>query len=217
MKYPEALKALKSLYGEGKEYKTANQLADSLKLTSSEKTKFYSTLGGKSVPKTDTFLNWLHGVGARIIFPGGKDDFSEYAFIPRVLARPAAGGGSLETSGEIEDCLAFRRKWIRRKTSTRPERLRVMAVAGDSMSPTIEDGDIVLVDEGCQGEELQDGRVYVVRKNEEIYVKRYHKGVGCLLFMGDNRDKPFLDVRVEPGEEDGFKVIGRALWAGKEL
>jgi len=217
MKYPEALKALKSLYGVGKTYKSANQLADSLKLTASEKTKFYSTLGEKSVPKTDTFLAWLHGVGAKIIFPGGKDDLLEYAFIPRALAKPAAGGGSLETSGETEGCLAFRREWIRHKTSTSPERLRVMTVAGDSMSPTIEDGDIVLVDEGCQGEELQDGRVYVIRKGEEIYVKRYRKGVGCLLFRGDNRDRAYLDVEVKEGDEDGFKVIGRVLWAGKEL
>ena len=85
------------------------------------------------------------------------------------------------------------------------------------MSPTIEDGDIVLVDEGCQGEELQDGRVYVIRKGEEIYVKRYRKGVGCLLFRGDNRDRAYLDVEVKEGDEDGFKVIGRVLWAGKEL
>jgi len=157
----------------------------------------------------------LDAAGLRLV-EGDSIPEDKYAFIPRALAKPAAGGGSLETSGETEGCLAFRREWIKRKTCTSPERLRVMEVHGDSMSPTIDNGDIVLVDEGWQGE-LKEGLVYVVRKGEEIYIKRYHKGVGCLLFMGDNRDKPFLDVKVEPGDEDGFRVIGRVLWAGKEF
>lgn len=141
----------------------------------------------------------------------------EYAFIPRALARPAAGGGSLETSGETEGALAFRREWLGRKTRTSPERLRVMVVVGDSMSPTIEDGDIVLVDEGVRKEEPKDGRVYVVRKGDEIYIKRFRQGVGELLFMGDNRARDYQDVKIKPGEEDGFALIGRVLWAGKEF
>lgn len=168
------------------------------------------------LPKFQTVGKLAELSGLRLVADDQPRE-DEYAFIPRALAKPAAGGGSLETSGETEGALAFRREWIRRKTSTSPERLRVMTVVGDSMSPTIEDGDIVLVDEGCQGGKLDEGRVYVVRKGEEIYIKRYHKGVGCLLFMGDNRDKAFLDVKVEPGDDDGFRVIGRVLWAGKEL
>jgi hypothetical protein len=158
----------------------------------------------------------LDAAGLRLI-EGGSIPEDEYAFIPRALAKPAAGGGSLETSGETEGALAFRREWISRKTRTSPERLRVMVVAGDSMSPTIDDGDIVLVDEGCQGGELKEGRVYVIRKGDEIFVKRFRKGVGCLLFMGDNRGRDYLDVEVKEGDEDGFRVIGRVLWAGKEL
>lgn len=169
------------------------------------------------MPKTDTFLDWLHAVGAKVIFPGGEGDFSEYAFIPRALAKPAAGGGSLETSGETEGALAFRREWIGRKTRTSPERLRVMTVVGDSMSPTIEDGDIVLVDEGVKVEELREGRVYVIRKGENIYVKRFRQGIDKYLFMGDNRDRAEKDVIVEMDDCDDFAIIGRALWAGKEL
>lgn len=121
------------------------------------------------------------------------------------------------TSGETEGALAFRREWISRKTRTSPEKLRVMMVVGESMSPTIGNGDIVLVDEGAQGKELVEGRVYVIRKGEEIYVKRFRKGVGKLMFLGDNRDMDYLDVTVNVGDEDGFKVIGRVLWAGKEF
>lgn len=168
------------------------------------------------LPKFQTVGKLAELAGLRLVADDQpKED--EYAFIPRALAKPAAGGGSLETSGETEGALAFRREWISRKTRTSPERLRVMVVSGDSMSPTIDDEDIVLVDEGCQGGELKEGRVYVIRKGEEIFVKRFRKGVGCLLFMGDNRGRDYLDVEVKEGDEDGFRVIGRVLWAGKEL
>ena len=83
------------------------------------------------------------------------------------------------------------------------------------MSPTIDHGDVVLVDEGKA--DLVPDRVYVVRKGEEIYVKRFRKAPDALWFMGDNRARDFEDVKVFPGDENGFAVIGRVLWAGKEL
>jgi len=140
-----------------------------------------------------------------------------YAFIPRALAKPSAGGGSLETTGETEGCFAFRREWLGHKTRTSPERLRVMSVDGDSMSPTFEHGDIVLVDEGAKHDPLIEGKVYVIRKGEEIYIKRFRKGIGKLLFMGDNRDRAEKDVIVNGNDGDDFAVIGKVLWAGKEL
>lgn len=152
-----------------------------------------------------------------IVSDRGITSGDEYAFIPRAKAKPAAGGGSLETSGETEGALAFRREWLGRRTRTSPEKLRVMIVAGDSMSPTVDDGDIVLVDEGVRKEPLKDGLIYVIRKEDEIFIKRFRKGVGELLFLGDNRARDYQDVKVRPGEEDGFAVIGRVLWAGKEL
>lgn len=170
----------------------------------------------EDLPKFQTVGKLAELAGVSLVIDGQPRE-NEYAFIPRALAKPAAGGGSLETSGETEGALAFRREWIGRKTRTSPERLRVMTVVGDSMSPTIEDGDIVLVDEGVRKEPLKEGKVYVVRKGEEIFVKRFRKGVGNLLFMGDNRDRSYLDVTVAEGDENGFTVIGRVLWAGKEF
>lgn len=173
-------------------------------------------LSKDDLPKFQNLGKLAELAGVRIVASTQPTE-DEYAFIPRALARPSGGGGSLMTSGETEGALAFRREWISRKTRTSPERLRVMMVVGESMSPTIGNGDIVLVDEGAQGKELVEGRVYVIRKGEEIYVKRFRKGVGKLMFLGDNRDMDYLDVTVNDGDEDGFKVIGRVLWAGKEF
>jgi phage repressor protein C with HTH and peptisase S24 domain len=166
---------------------------------------------------------WLKALGKIADAAGLKvvseDEFHgpEYAFIRKAQARPAAGGGSLETSGETEGGLAFRLEWLRTRTPASPDRLRVMEISGDSMAPTINHGDVVLVDESDNARELGEDRVYVVRKGEGIYVKRFRRAPDALIFMGDNRARDYQDVRVVPGDEDGFAVIGRVLWAGKEL
>jgi phage repressor protein C with HTH and peptisase S24 domain len=171
-------------------------------------------LKGKKSTWLESFGRLADAAGLRVV-SGDEVHAPDYAFIKKALARPAAGGGSLETSGETENGLVFRREWLRSRTTSSLERLRVMTVSGDSMSPTMEDGDVVLIDEGKT--ELLEDRVYVVRKGEDIYVKRFRKAPDALLFMGDNRLRDYQDVKVTPGEEDGFAVIGRVLWAGKEL
>ena len=207
---------LRSLKEKGK---TLQQIGDMLDVNKSTIGRWISEeRGGDKTAAVDLF-RYMESLGISFeeAFRFSIVSDAEYAFVPRALARPAMGGGSLQTSGETEGALAFRREWISRKTRTSPERLRVMLAEGESMHPTIDNNDIVLVDEGGQGKELIEGRVYVIRKGEEIFVKRFRKGVGELLFMGDNRGTEYHDVKVRPGDEDGFAVIGRVLWAGKEL
>lgn len=169
------------------------------------------------VPKLDKLAPVLDALGARVIFPGQQEvaPVSDYVFIQKALARPAAGGGSLETSGETEGGLVFKNTWLLSRTRSAPGKLRIMEVEGVSMAPTIDHGDVILMDQG--NITLIPDRVYVIRKGTEIYVKRYRKAPEALLFMGDNRARDYEDVRVSIGEEDDFAVIGRVLWAGKEL
>ena len=80
------------------------------------------------------------------------------ATVPRVRARLHAGGGSFETSPEIESYYAFSRAWLRRKGN--PDRMVLMDIVGDSMSPVIEEGDTVLVDQSRT--EIYAGGIYAV-------------------------------------------------------
>lgn len=173
-------------------------------------------LAKNDLPKMET-LNKLAAIAGVRVVPEEEAKGPDYAFVPRALARPAAGGGSLETTGETEGALAFRRAWLERKTPTCPERLRAMEVVDDCMEPTIHPGDIVLVDEGDAGKELREDRVYVIRRDDEIFVKRFKKATDMLIFAGDNKAREYKNVTVLPGDGDRFAVIGRVLWAGKEF
>lgn len=165
----------------------------------------------------------LNQVEKVLTYLGGTLYFSEvsgedYRFVQLCESRPAAGGCSLETSGSVEKTLAFRHDWLTSKTTTSPESLCAMRVKGDSMHPTIVDGDTILIDTGESGKSLVDGRIYVVRRHESIYVKRFRQGVDTLVFLGDNREMDYQDITVQNAqiENDGFAVIGRVLWSGRE-
>ena len=154
-------------------------------------------------------------LGGKIEYHPGRGP--DYAFVKRVNAKPSAGGGSLETMGEEEDKLAFKRSWLSSKTTSSVQNLSVMEVWGDSMLPTLHNSDSILIDEGDAGKELSDGRIYVIRVYEEIFVKRFRSVIGKLMFLSDNREYSYQDIEIKKGDENGFGVIGRALWAAREI
>lgn len=154
-------------------------------------------------------------LGGKVSFdPGASPD---YAFVRQVEAMASAGSGSLVNGGGEYDMLAFKKTWLASKTTSSVEQLSVMTVWGDSMLPTLADKDAILVDEGAAGQELLDGRVYVLRVGDEVFVKRFRKAVGKVFFISDNRDFNYQNIELEGGEIDQCGIIGRVLWAGREI
>lgn len=166
-------------------------------------------------PLPEEVARVISHIGGKIVFDDATGP--EYAFVRKVSARPSAGGGSLETSDSTEKLLAFRRDWLSSRTTSNIENISAMEVPSDSMSPTINRGDIILVDEGNSGRMLIDGKIYVVRQHDEIFLKRYRKGIGKMLFLSDNQDMKHLDFEVLESDADHFQVFGRAIWVGREL
>ncbi|MFV0421102.1 S24 family peptidase [Oleidesulfovibrio sp.] len=147
--------------------------------------------------------------------PPRADLLGEFVFVAKADARPSAGGGSLQTGAETVERHAFRLDWLLSKTHDTTS-LRLMEVMGRSMEPTLHNGDHVLVNEGDTY--LIEDRVYVVRVQDEIYIKRFARTPGKLLFRGDNRELAYQDIEVDPQDQAcDWTVIGRVIWAGKEL
>lgn len=129
--------------------------------------------------------------------------------VPKVAARACAGGGSMELSDAVVDELPFDGSWLARKGN--PARMVAMEVVGDSMSPEIEPGDTILVDQG-QGR-VTDNNVYVVGLADTIQVKRVQVRPGLVvLFSANQRYSP---VSLQGDEIDTLRVIGRVLWSSR--
>lgn len=131
--------------------------------------------------------------------------------VPRLSVQASAGPGS-EVDGEFQiGAYRFDAEWLRGLCSASPEALSIIRVSGDSMAPTLADGDDVLVDRSAQ---IRDG-VYVLRRDDTLMVKRIALAPtsGTLTISSDNPAYPtWRDVPA-----DNLQVIGRVVWSSRKV
>jgi Peptidase S24-like len=132
--------------------------------------------------------------------------------VPRLELGASAGPGSLPGAEEANSRIGFEAKWLKRLT-TSPDALSIIQVAGDSMSPTLGDGDDILVDTKDASERLRDG-IYVLRMDDTLLVKRIAIGsMKRLSVLSDNPVYP-SSADVDPTT---ISVIGRVIWTGRKI
>ena len=151
----------------------------------------------------------LKALNVTIHMPDG--DLADYRLIKKVVAK-AGAGSSLETSDEVDGLYAFRSDFFE-KGNLSASSCILLDVSGDSMRPTLQNGDLILVD--TSETQVTDGKIFLLTFKEELLVKRvFHTSDGILL-RSDNRDFPEREVL--PPDRDQFKIHGRVRWVGKDL
>jgi phage repressor protein C with HTH and peptisase S24 domain len=131
--------------------------------------------------------------------------------VPRLAVRASAGPGALTESEDAAGVLGFDARFMRRLTSN-PSALSVIRVEGDSMVPTLTDGDDILVDRSAAP--LRDG-IYVLRMDGALNVKRLaiNPVSRSITVRSDNPAYPsWPDC-----EPETIDVIGRVVWVGRRL
>lgn len=134
--------------------------------------------------------------------------------VKRHPARVSAGPGALVTEEKGRACFAFDERWLKALTVTEPSRLSIVRVEGDSMTPTLNSGDEILVDPGDSAKRLSDG-IYVLRVDDAVVVKRLALGPTGrrVTVKSDNPAYPdWPDCSL-----DDLEPIGRVIWAGRRL
>jgi hypothetical protein len=135
--------------------------------------------------------------------------------VSRLDVQASAGPGALDAIEKRLGRIGFDSAWLRRLglAGGAPGRLSVIQVDGDSMSPTLSDGDEILVDRDDGAGRLRDG-IYVLRIEDALVVKRLAIGPGGRLSVRSDNDAYPGWPDVEPGAVD---VIGRVVWVGRRL
>ena len=127
-----------------------------------------------------------------------------WADIPRLALGASAGPGAFVPAEETVGSLRFPLRWLREQ-GLDPAMLSTVEVNGDSMEPTLRDGDEILVD-GTR-RPLRDG-VHVVRLDGALLVKRLDTSrPDRLVLISDNRAYPPIEAPLVEAQ-----VIGRAVW-----
>ncbi|HEY0412964.1 MAG TPA: S24 family peptidase [Allosphingosinicella sp.] len=134
--------------------------------------------------------------------------------VPRLDVGASAGAGALDPTERAVGSMAFDPGWLRRLGVADPGRLSMIRVAGESMAPTLSDGDEILVDGGDSAARLREG-VYALRIDDALVVKRVTPGpaAGRISVRSDNPDYPgWPDC-----DPAGIDVVGRVVWVGRRL
>ncbi len=133
--------------------------------------------------------------------------------VPRLALGASAGAGSLDQNEQAEGALAFDPKWLR-GLGVRPERLSIIRVDGESMMPTLGDGDDIMVDRNDGSALLREG-IYVLRMNDVLMVKRVAPTpiTGRFSIRSDNS----LYASWESVKAEDFSIVGRVIWVGRRV
>ena len=138
----------------------------------------------------------------------------EFVLVPRYDVRVSAGHGTLVHSDQVVDHLAFKRDWVVDQLRVKPEKLALVQIIGDSMEPTLRDGDLALVQVGER--RLKDGAAYVIEAAGELRVKRIARRLdGSVLVKSDNPRYADEEVSAEAAEQ--LRVLGQVIWHGGVL
>lgn len=148
---------------------------------------------------------------------GPRDSNHPIAGLVSVLRYPvlaSAGPGAIADDALAKPYFAFDERWLKALTASRPDNLSIVRVEGDSMSPTLNSGDDILVDTGDCGERLRDG-IYVLRADDSLVVKRLalHPTGRRVTVQSDN---PAYPDWPDCGFED-IHCIGRVIWSGRRI
>ena len=135
--------------------------------------------------------------------------------VPRLDVGASAGSGAVADSERAEALFGFDPRWLRR-LSANPRQLAIIRVEGDSMVPTLADGDDIMVDASDAAERLRDG-IYVLRRDGALLVKR----LACGLARDRQRVAIISDNSAYPAEGDipvaDLAIVGRVVWAGRRV
>ena len=183
----------------------------------------YKWVSGRGQPSMMSLVNLSKAAGVSVEWLAtgrggpskGKSEIhtsepAEVVPLPHHSLRATNGRMAIQNQ-QIVDYVSFQSQWLQRALNIDLRNMALVEVIGDSMSPTIDEGDLVLVD-------LREGRfrhdgVYVLRAGTDLAVKRLQRQPdGALLIRSDN--PAYESSMVKPEE---VTLLGRVVWIGGRL
>lgn len=137
------------------------------------------------------------------------------ALVPRLALGASAGSGTLDVDERAAGAVGFDPYWLKSK-GLHAEVLSIIQVDGESMAPTLGNGDDIMVDGGDAANRLRDG-IYVLRLDDALMVKRVaivsQEGRRAISVSSDNPHYPVW-ADIDPALID---IVGRVVWTGRRM
>jgi phage repressor protein C with HTH and peptisase S24 domain len=149
-------------------------------------------------------------LGGRLLAPAPSA--ASLVAVPRIEIGASAGPGGIAEIEEHGAPIGFDAALLRDLGVRRSASLSIIRVAGDSMEPTLRNGDDILVNRAISSPRW--GAIHVMRIDDMLVVKRLVREgrEGCVI----RSDNPaYADIRIDDPATIG--LIGRVLWCGRRL
>lgn len=128
----------------------------------------------------------------------------EFTPVSKIKALVSGGQGEFVYEEACEEIYSFRTDWLHRKGVV--SSMRLAEVSGDSMLPTLSNGDFVLFDTSKR--EPRDGKIMVVGVDNHLLIKRVRISPDGIYLLSDNR------VIYEPvfARAENTRFLGLVIW-----
>ncbi len=127
-------------------------------------------------------------------------DKSQFIYVP-VYGKASAGNGYINMETVLYDKLIHINGYSHDSF--------LIEVSGDSMEPTISDGEYVLVDPTSI--EICEGKIYVVTYNNETYIKMIEKHEEDEIVLLKSVNQKYRDKVIKKEEFENVKIEGRVV------
>lgn len=142
-------------------------------------------------------------------------EFSGQRFVPIPVyaATASAGPGSDVEHDRVRHHIIFREDWLRRIAAPPFARVMAVGIVGDSMEPTLRDGDTVLIDTAVRAP--REDAIYVLRYDGLLQAKRIRTDPvsRTITIISENPlYPPLANVRAAD-----IRIAGRVIWIGRKV
>lgn len=181
---------------------------------------FFTNLKGSDIsPRSDTLWKLLHHIGKTEADLIGRPPAQQPVVgasendLPMVgiqFIEQDFGLGATFTNDHAQvDVIQFPKVWVETVSISPPSLLTWATGSGDSMSPTIEHGDMVLIDRSKTDVDEQD-QLWAFTVGDTASIKRLRRKGDRYQIFSDNPS-------VRPDEEpiDFVRIVGRVVFVGK--
>lgn len=197
-------------------------------------------LQNKACPRTSTLIkialntnisiNWLlTGKGSRYVFDAQnsylgnqetmvRDQETPYivspqslVYVPRFNITLKGKEGESFHSGQVVDYLVFKSDWVTGTMGLDKDQIALVTIIGDSMEPTLKEGDLVLLDQREQT--VNNDGIYVMRIGDALVAKRLQRGFDGSVTIKNDKET-YKDDKITQEQAEHLCIFGRVVWTG---
>lgn len=139
-----------------------------------------------------------------------ESERNEFIEIPLLNVSLSAGNGDYVVDEESEFSLTFRRYYLWR-TGVPESAARLVRISGNSMEPTLHDGDVVGVN--LEDTVIRDGKTYAIRQGDLLRVKMLVATPSSIIIRSINKEEYPDEVMSKEEFHRDVHVIGRVFWS----